>query len=88
MSAEIKHIHNQPIEQIREPNKGIVEILERLIDEAKKGEITSFAYAVVRPNQFIGEGFIIGPMNNYALNTAVDILHLRTRNAVMGVENA
>jgi hypothetical protein len=83
MSAQIKHIYGGPVEEDRQPNKKIVEKLERFLDEAQRGDITSFAYAYVKPNQFIGEGYEIGPFNNYALNAAVDILHSRIRNSIM-----
>jgi hypothetical protein len=84
MSAEIKHIYGGPVEEDRQPNKKIVEKLERFLDEAKRGDITSIAYAIVKPNQFISEGYELGPFNNYALNAAVDILHYRIRNSIMG----
>ena len=40
-----------------EPNQDIIEDLERLLEEAKSGELRGLVYGVVRKNGHLGNGF-------------------------------
>lgn len=88
--AEIARI---PQKVEREPVKPIVELLERLLDRARRGDIRAFAYAVVRNGFWTEEGIKtaddepLGP----SIIGAVAVLHGRIvndqiENSIVGEE--
>lgn len=48
----------------RESNAEIVEELERLLDEAKRGEIIGLAFALERPGSYTAHGWKRSPLGN------------------------
>lgn len=79
--AEIRAIHGGSI-----PGKAdadIVETLERLLDEARQGDITAIAYAVVRPDE-IGTGWTGGAGTRDGIGMAISLLAARYPLSVLG----
>ena len=67
-------------------NPDMVKTLERLLDEAKRGEIIGFAYATALPNDSQGSGWEGTAAASHQLLTAVTMLHHRYSFCLMGVD--
>ena len=81
MAAEIKAIHGGHVPG--QPCEAIVETLERMLAEAKRGDITAIAYATVRGNGVIGTGWDGEDGARYPVASAVMMLHHRYAEAML-----
>lgn len=64
------------------PIKGIVEELEKLLEQAKSGKLQACAWAVVfeadaKPDGEVAHGWAHGPYTSFALTAAIERLSFR-----------
>jgi hypothetical protein len=81
--TEVVSLHSNPT-NAGKPNQEIVDIIERLLARAKRGEIASFAWALVEPGNYFGTGFHFGGRPNTELSGVVAGLQYRICQMVLG----
>ena len=68
-----------------EPDQGVIEEIERLLEEAKSGELRAFAFATVLPNR-LGTGWAGAAGTRNDVGMAISLLAYRYPQAVMDQE--
>lgn len=66
-----------------EANPDIVEILEKLLEEAKSGELRGLAYCTVKLNNVLGTGWAGSDGTRYLLGAATGMLAHRYSGALL-----
>ena len=66
-----------------EPNSDIIDELERLLDQARSGDLDAIAYCTVRKG-CAGTGWVGGSGMRYPIGAAVMMLHHRYGEALLG----
>ena len=79
--AEIKTIHGGRIPG--EPSAIVIETLERLLADARRGEVIGFAYAIVRPNGEQATGWDGEGGSRHTVASAIMMLNHRYATALL-----
>lgn len=66
-----------------EPDQEIIEILERYLSEARRGEITAVAIAVARPNEYTATQWCGASGTKFQLGHAISLLNHRYYQAIL-----
>ena len=70
---------------VGEPNPEIVETLERLLDEARSGELRGIAYAACKVGDVTATGWDGSDGSRHPLSTAIAVLNSRYARALYEV---
>ncbi|MBS7703307.1 hypothetical protein [Chelatococcus asaccharovorans] len=81
--ADIVPIRGMEVRPAGEPDPEMVQILEKLLAQARRGEIAAIGYAVVAPNTEIATGWLGLSGTRYTLGGAIGMLELRYRHALV-----
>lgn len=62
---------------VPDPDQDTIDKLEELLAQAKRGELSGIAYAMLRPNGAIGTGWVGEKRSGNSMLGAVAALHVR-----------